>query len=267
MWHDKRVKRRRPTKTARFSQVNTEDAPKLYRRLAPVLHGVMTCVAKRDWDDFGALPEEGPAIIVANHLSSFDALPMADYVLYHGRYPYFLGKSGLWKVPVLGRLLRGIDQIPVHRGTGRAADSLVEAHRKLDDGKIVFIFAEGTTCRDPQLWPFASKTGAARLALSSGVPVIPVGHWGTSTICPDNAGPQTHPYLFPRHWLTFRSGPPVDLAAFGRSTTDREMVRAASVAIMEAIVPLVEAARGETAPPLRWNPKTQSYVPPAEAVW
>lgn len=248
-------------------QVNHEAAPALYRRLAPWLHRILTLECKRDWDDFPALPQTGPAIVVANHLTSFDATIVGDYIIYHGRYPYFLGKSTLWDVPVFGRLLRDIDQIPVYRGTDQAADSLIEARRKLDDGKVVFIFPEGTTARDPKLWPFAVKTGAARLAMQTGVPVIPFGHWGASVICPDNAGPQKVPHLLPRHWVCFRSGPPVDLTPYGRDNTDRPAVRAASAAIGNAIVAQVERARGETAPPLRWNPKTESYVPPDEAIW
>jgi len=248
-------------------KVNHEAAPALYRGVAQVSHALMTACGRRDWDDFASLPAEGPAIVVANHLSSFDALPMADYIIYHGRFPYFLGKATLWNVPLLGRMLRATGQIPVFRGTVHAADALIEAQRRLDDGKVVFLFPEGTTCRDPQLWPFAPKTGAARLAMMSGAPVIPVGHWGASTICPDNEGPQKRPKLIPREWLRFRCGPPVDLSAFGRDVEDRDAVRAASAAIMDAIVPLVEQVRGETAPPLRWNPKTESYVTPAEAIW
>ena len=255
------------TQARSFDEVNHESAPPVYRRLAPALHRLLSLVCKRDWDGFASLPATGPAILVSNHLSSFDAVIAADYVLYHGRFPYFLAKAGLFTLPGLGRLLRAVGQVPVYRGTRRAVDSLVEAQRRLDDGKVVFVFIEGTTCRDPKLWPFSVKTGAARLALATGAPVIPIGHWGVSTICPDNAGPQRAPHPIPRRWVRFRSGAPVDLSAFGRDATDRGMVRAASAAILGAIVPLVEQARGETAPPLRWNPRTQSYVPLSEAIW
>ena len=271
MWHDRRVSpatgRLEVTRVPPFSKANHDTGPALYRRLAPVLHHLLEIEVKRDWDDFPALPAEGPAIVVSNHLTSFDAVVMVDYILYRGRFAYFLAKAPLFHVFALGRLLRGIEQIPVYRGTEKAGDALREARRKLDDGKVVFIFTEGTTCRDPLLWPFSAKTGTARLALETGVPVIPLGQWGTSAICPDNAGPQKGPHLVPRHWVHIRSGQPIDLTAFGRDPEDRAAVRAASAAIIAAIVPLVEQARGETAPPLRWNPKTQCYVPPDQAVW
>ena len=256
-----------PTRSAPFKRINTESAPVTYTRAAPILHRLLTPGCKRDWDDFPALPKTGPAIIVANHLTSFDAVLIADYILYHGRYPYFLAKSSLWHVPALRRLLLAIEQVPVLRGTSQASDALVEARHKLEDGKVVFIFPEGTTSRDPLLWPFSAKTGAARLAMETGVPVIPFGHWGASTICPDNAGPQKWPKLLPRHWVCFRSGAPIDLSAYGHDTNDREAVRAASAAIIAAIVPLVEEARGEIAPEMRWNPKTGGYVPPEQACW
>ncbi|MCL2782929.1 MAG: 1-acyl-sn-glycerol-3-phosphate acyltransferase, partial [Propionibacteriaceae bacterium] len=182
-----------PTPVAPLRQVNHELAPTLYRRLAPWLHRLLEVGCKRDWDDFASLPQSGPAIVVGNHITSFDGPIVADYILYHGRYPYFLGKSSLWGIPGLGRLLRGIEQIPVYRGTDQASDSLVEARHKLEDGKVVLIFPEGTTTRDPLMWPFSAKTGAARLAIETGAPVIPFGHWGASTICPDNAGPQRWP--------------------------------------------------------------------------
>jgi len=254
------------TPTPSFRKVNHEVGPVWYRRLAPLLHFLLEGGVRRDWDDFPALPMEGPALLVGNHISSLDPVLVADYVLYHGRLPYFIAKSPLFSIFLLGRLLRAIEQIPVYRGTAQAAEALVEAKRKLDDGKIVFIFPEGTTCRDPKLWPGAAKTGTARLAIETGVPVIPIGLWGSSIVCPDNAGPQKVPHLVPRHWVHFRSGQPIDLSSFGRDPEDRDAVRAASAAIIAAIVPLVEQARGETAPPLRWHQKTHSYVPPDQAV-
>ena len=273
IWHYRPVNRhvhaqiKRPTPAPSLTSVNTEPVAPTYRRAAPWLHKLLNSVCKRDWDDFPALPKTGPAILVGNHLSSLDALIVADYVIYHGRYPYFLGKSSLWHIPVLGRFLRAIGQIPVYRGTDHIADALIEARHRLEAGHVVLIFPEATTARDPLLWPFAGKTGTARLAMETGAPVIPFGHWGVSTVCPDNAGPQRTPHLLPRHWVCFRSGEPVDLSAFGCDTSNRDAVRAATAAIVDAIVPLVEQARGEEAPPLRWNPKLGEYVAPELAVW
>ena len=250
-----------------FRNINREPAPRSFRYAAPVLHAFLSLLVRRDWDGFVSLPRTGPAILVFNHLSSFDALVVADYVLYHGRYPYFLAKASLFDVPVLKYLLRAIDQIPVYRGTDQAGDALAEAKNHLAQGKIVVIFMEGTTCRDPKLWPFAAKTGAARLALDTGAPIIPVGQWGVSTLCPDNAGPQRAPEPIPRPWVHFRAGQPVDLTVFGRDASDRAAVRGATTTILDALVRQVEVARGKKAPDQRWNPDTQSYVDPADAIW
>jgi len=250
-----------------FRTINREAAPRAYRFAAPVAHGFLSLLVRRDWDDFESLPRTGPAILVFNHLSSFDALVVADYVLYHGRYPYFLAKASLFDVPVLKYFLRAIDQVPVYRGTHQAGDALAEAKNHLAQGKIVVIFMEGTTCRDPKLWPFAAKTGAARLALDTGAPIIPVGQWGVSTLCPDNAGPQRAPEPIPRPWVHFRAGEPVDLSAFGPDASDRAAVRGATTTILDALVRQVELARGKKAPAKRWNPDTQSYVDPADAIW
>jgi 1-acyl-sn-glycerol-3-phosphate acyltransferase len=256
-----------PVKPGKLSEVNQEPGSRLFRTLVPPVSHLLSLIMKRDWDEAATVPQEGPAIICANHISSFDPVVVGEYLAFHGRWPYFLAKDSLFKIPGFGKLLRAVGQIPVHRGTVQAKDALVDAENHLGEGKIVVIYPEGTVCRDPDLWPMMVRTGAARLALKTGAPVIPIGQWGAHHICPDNGSSQHLPHLIPRQWVSVRCGAPVDLSGFGGPDAPRAQVRAASLAILEAITTLVEEVRGETAPPDRWNPRLGARVPRDEAVF
>ena len=85
---------------------------------------------------------------------------------------------GVFRVPVVGAILRGAEQIPVYRKTGRAADAYRAAVAAVESGKCVAIYPEGTLTRDPDLWPMVGKTGAARIALDDAVPGHPRGAVG-----------------------------------------------------------------------------------------
>jgi 1-acyl-sn-glycerol-3-phosphate acyltransferase len=182
------------------------------------------------------IPTSGPAIIVANHLSETETLALARLVTGHHRFPHFLAKAEVFEWPIVGRILRAARQIPVVRGTARAAESLAAAARTLRRGQVVCLYPEGTRTRQPDLRPGPGKTGAARLALAHpDVPVIPVGMWGPR--------PGTK-HLWRRHAVRMIVGEPVDLSPWAGQAEDAEAVRAATTAIMARITKLTENARG-----------------------
>ncbi len=80
----------------------------------------------------------------------------------------------MFRVPVIGYIICRCQQIPVERGTVDAARSLDSLVTAVKDGSAVIIYPEGTTTKEPGLWPMKGKTGAARLALTTGAPVIPI---------------------------------------------------------------------------------------------
>ena len=127
------------------------------------------------------------------------------------RMPRFLAKAGLFKVPVLGFVLRATKQIPVERSTAGANRSLQLAKEVVDEGGAIIIYPEGTLTRDPDLWPMKGHTGAARMALESGIPVVPMAHWGAHEVFPRYA---KRFHLFPRKTSRVVVGDPVDLSAF-----------------------------------------------------
>ena len=153
-------------------------------------------------------------------------------------------KESLFRYPVLGYVLRKLRQIPVARGSADAAKSLKHAEEALREGACVVVYPEGTVTRDPDLWPMVGKTGVARLALATGVPVIPVAHWGAQELLP--YGKETRPRLLPRKTFRVLVGPPVDLSKYQGQPIRGTVLREATADIMAAITaPARGAARGE----------------------
>ena len=126
------------------------------------------------------IPERGPAIVASNHVSYLDPLTLAWLADRRGRRVRFLAKAELFDKFALGGALRSVHQIPVKRGSSDAASSLVAAVDALRSGECVTVFPEGTISLD--LEPMVGKSGTARLAQESGIPVTPVGLWGTHRI-------------------------------------------------------------------------------------
>jgi 1-acyl-sn-glycerol-3-phosphate acyltransferase len=122
------------------------------------------------------VPPRGPVILASNHTSYLDPLVLAYLADRRHRRVRFLTKAELFDKKPLGFLLRQIHQIPVVRNSPSAAGSLELAVEALGRGECVAIFPEGTISLD--LEPMAGKSGTARLAAQSGVPVTPVGLWG-----------------------------------------------------------------------------------------
>lgn len=127
------------------------------------------------------IPRRGPAIVACNHISYLDPLTNGEAVDRAGRRPRFLAKQELFRIPVVGRALRGAGQIPIARGS-RDGTSLDRAVAALEHGEVVVIYPEGTvTTRDDGL-PMEGKTGVARLAVRTGAPVVPMASWGSRPV-------------------------------------------------------------------------------------
>lgn len=124
------------------------------------------------------VPSEGPLIVAGNHLSYMDPFAHGYFVVQAGRVPRFLAKQELFDSRMVGRVLRGAGQIPVRRGTGDRSP-LSDAKAALDRGEIVVVYPEGTSATtNPDFSPGIGKTGVVRLALTTGVRVLPVATWG-----------------------------------------------------------------------------------------
>ena len=215
-----------------------------------VLKPLLLTFTKHTWIEPERIPSSGGCVVAINHISHIDPVTAAHLVYDYGRLPHYLAKAGLWKKKPLGRLLTALGQIPVERETGGAGAfaAAVEAIRR---GELIVVYPEATITRDPDMWPMRGKTGAARLALETGCPVIPVGQWGAHKILP----PYTKkPLLFPRKRVTMAVGEPValsDLAAQEPRTI--AVVTEATDRIMAAITQQLEGIRNEKAPAERYD--------------
>ena len=176
-----------------------------------VLRILVHALFRNKWDGRENIPRSGAVILAVNHLSYLDWAPDGVFLYACGHYPVFMIKASAFELKGIGGFLRKAGQLPVYRGRKDAALALNEAEQRLAEGAAVVFYPEGTTTHDPAGWPMAAKTGIARLALDTGVPVIPVAHWGTLDIVRYRG---KWPKLFPRKTVhvvagqwTCRDGP------------------------------------------------------------
>lgn len=226
--------------------------PRAYRFARAVIRPLFMVLTKRDWRGAEHLPSTGGFVACSNHVTYVDPLTFAHYLLDHGHPPYFLGKEEVFRVPFVGWVLRSAEQIPVHRETDDAADAFASAVAALESGKTIAIFPEATLTRDPQLWPMVGKTGAARLALTTGCPVVPVAQWGPQDILMPYA---KRLHLLPRKTMRVLAGPPVDLDDLRDRPMTSALLTEAAERIMRDITGLLEQLRGERGPTERFDPR------------
>jgi 1-acyl-sn-glycerol-3-phosphate acyltransferase len=212
---------------------------------------LLAVLVKRDWRGRENVPREGGVIVVANHVTYFDPISIGHFLVKAGRTPRFLAKASVFKAPVLGKLIRSAGQIPVYRESREAALAFREAVQAVQRGETIIVYPEGTMTKDPQLWPMVGKTGAARIALRTGAPVLPIGQWGAQEVLPHYS---TKPDFFPRKTLRVTAGEPMDLRAAVGSEINAESLRVATEMIMDRITELVAEIRGEEPPAVRFDP-------------
>jgi 1-acyl-sn-glycerol-3-phosphate acyltransferase len=179
------------------------------------------------------VPESGAAILASNHLSYTDWLFMPLYlrrrVTFVAKAEYFTGR-GL-KGWLQRTFFSGAGQVPIDRGSASTAEgAIVSALRVLDAGELFGIYPEGTRSHDGRL--YRGRTGIARIALSSGAPVIPIAVLRTDEIAPPGRvfGRVTRPVV--------RFGPPLEFSRYDGMENDRFILRAITDEIMYAILEL-----------------------------
>jgi putative phosphoserine phosphatase/1-acylglycerol-3-phosphate O-acyltransferase len=203
-----------------------------YHVLRPFVRKLTFPYARFDIAGVEHVPSRGPVLLASNHRSYFDVAALALVAREIGRPVRFLGKKEIFDAPVVGTIARAIGGIAVDRGS-RSDRPLRDAEAALKAGEVVIVLPQGTIPRghdffDPVLH---GKTGTARLAASTGAPVVPVGLWGTEKVWPRSS--RVPDVTLVRHPPTVRVrvGKPVPL-----SLTD---AKADTVAIMDAISALL----------------------------
>ncbi|WP_396288775.1 lysophospholipid acyltransferase family protein [Curtobacterium sp. KT1] len=223
-----------------------------FRIVASIVIPTFRFSSNYHWYGPNRLPADGAFVLAPNHFTNIDPLVVGTAVYLSRRAPRFLAKASLFKVPVFGKLMSGMGQIPVERsGRTRLSDPLGGGRSLIEQGGAIIVYPEGTLTRDPDLWPMRGKTGAVRIALENDVPLIPMAHWGTQGIM---ARYSNKLRLFPRSRVDVIVGDPVDLSAYRGRPIDQQMLVEATEVLMQHITALLEQLRGEQAPTTRWDP-------------
>ena len=222
-----------------------------------VLTPIMTPWVKFSVTGEENLPTEGGFLLVSNHLSNVDPLCLCWYFMKRNTAVRFLAKKSMFSVPVFGWIIKGMGLIPVNRDSNPSA-VLAPTREALTAGEVVGIYPEGTLTRDPDQWPMEFKSGAARLALDTGVTVIPLSQWGPQDImAPYNAKGMD---MRPGRRISYHFGAPVDLSDLigPAGSEDHDAVNAATARILQAVREGVGQLRGLPVPDTVWDPVTQA---------
>ncbi|MFI7553358.1 lysophospholipid acyltransferase family protein [Verrucosispora sp. WMMD703] len=172
--------------------------------------------------DIPARLRGGPLILAANHISPFDPIVLAAACRARRVAPRIMATGGLFRAPLIGTAMRSAGHIRVDRGTSGVHRALDDAAAAVAAGAPILVYPEGRIGLDPGMWPERGKTGAARLALACGAPVIPLAQWGSHEVLPYQAPKGmlrgVARALVRRPTVRVHFGDPVDLAEVTRGT-------------------------------------------------
>ncbi len=224
---------------------------------AGVVIPLLNLISKSHWLGEENIPPSGPMIAACNHISYVDPLIFAKFLYNNGRAVRFLGKASLFRLPLVGWVLRHAEQVPVEREVkGAGLLALAHAIAFLKAGHCLGVYPEGTLTRDEERWPMVAKTGLARLAVTTKVPVIPCAQWGATEILPPYG---KRPKIWPRTKVTVIAGKPLDFSPWYGKEDDHEAMVEATAYAMAAITKLLEEIRDEKAPSQIFDPHLSDF--------
>ena len=145
----------------------------LYRIVRTLIWLPVKLLFRVHWKDRGnePEPEEGPYLVCANHQTALDVIFLCAVL--RRQQPHFMAKAELFKVPVLGPLVRKLGAFPVARGKGDVG-AIKHAIKLLGEGRSVGVFPQGTRCPGRELRDCNVKAGAGMIAARTGAQVLPV---------------------------------------------------------------------------------------------
>ena len=226
----------------------------LYAALAAIVGGLATVTTRLKLERQRGrrraarqLPD-GPIIVISNHTSYADGVLLALACRRMGRSLRLLATSGVFRAPVIGAIARRLGFIPVMRGGPSAAHALDAAVEALAAGEAVGLYPEGHITRDPEMWPERAKSGAVRLALRSGAPIVPVAMVGAHDVVGRRRiARQMLSNLVRRPRVHVEVGEPILVRRLVTSDTPPPgEIRRAADAVMSELVALVATLRGES---------------------
>lgn len=212
------------------------------------------------------VPETGPFITAASHVTMYDVfVPMV--ALFHlGRRPRYMAKAELAKWPVLGRWFKLVGMQPVARRSGKGRAIISESIRIVTSGRPLTVWPEGTVTRDPQKWVMSLKPGMAIIALESSrrlgyqVPLYPAVTWGAASI--------NHWWPWPRKNVVLHYGDRIDYADLlegceqWRDNPPEDVVQQLTMRVLKVMNAMLAQLRGESEPAEGyWDYPSMSRMP------
>ncbi|KAA8819183.1 1-acyl-sn-glycerol-3-phosphate acyltransferase [Bifidobacterium rousetti] len=258
-----------PDRKANVAEINAQN-PKATKRLLAGVDVVFRASCKtRAWG-LERVPEDGPFITAASHVTMFDVfVPMAS--LFHmGRRPRYMAKAEMAKWPLIGKWFQLVGMQPVQRHSGKAKQIEETSIDILTSGRPLTVWPEGTVTRDPKKWVMSTKEGAAFIALEASrrlghqVPLFCAATWGAASI--------NHWWPWPRKNVVMYYGPQLDYSDLLSDADEwggeppTEAVDALNWRIFRQLNRQLEEIRGERFPEDGyWDYRTMSRKPlPAE---
>ena len=232
-------------------------AGKAQQRARAVLRPLSLALWRFTFEGLENIPGDGPAILCPNHVSFLDS---AFTMIHAGRNVSFVGKAEYMDSWKTRKLFPMMGMIPIDRSGGSKSDAALRAAEAvLRRGELFGIFPEGTRSRDGML--YKGHTGAARLALAVGCPLIPVGIVGTREIQPPD---KVMPKLF--RPCTIRVGRPIDVTRYADRSGDHMVLREITDELMFEIRELTgQEYRNTYATKKSENVPTDTAVVPSES--
>jgi 1-acyl-sn-glycerol-3-phosphate acyltransferase len=222
----------------------------LYVVTVALIDAVLGLITRRTHLGLDRIPRAGPIIVVSNHLSVSDPLVLGCALLRAGRRATFLAKAEVFTWPVVGAAMRVTGQIPVSHTTDPSG-ALQPALAALARGSVVAMYPEGRVTTEPDYRPMAeARTGAVRLALAAGCPIVPIAQWGAHHLLSrEHTSSLTRPLRFlgrlrrdrvPRRpTVTVLIGDPIEVHELQASCGPDGNLRAGTQLVMDRIRALV----------------------------
>lgn len=162
--------------------------PKVTRRLLTGCDVVMRNRSKvRAWG-LENIPETGPFITAATHVTMYDVFVPMVSMFHQGRRPRYMAKAEMATWPLIGKWFQAVGMQPVRRRSGQARAIEETSVDILTSGRPLTVWPEGTVTRDPQKWPMSMKNGVGMIALEASrrcgkqIPLFCAVTWGAASI-------------------------------------------------------------------------------------
>ncbi len=174
-------------RTPNTAEINAQN-PKATERLLEGVSKVLRNRSKVQAWGLENVPETGPFITAASHVTMYDVFVPMTSLFHMGRRPRYMAKAEMAHWPVIGKWFQLVGMQPVPRGTGQARAIEEESIRIITSGRPLTIWPEGTVTRDPKKWVMSLKPGLGYIALESSrrlgrqIPIFCAITWGAASI-------------------------------------------------------------------------------------